>query len=282
MSLAKAQRSLRIAVPYIVVIPFLIFIVFPFLWMVITSFRIPSEIYTLSPNPFHITTVTLQHYRYLFKETLFAVWYRNSLIIATVTTTLSVGVSLLAGYSLARLRFRGSRAMGVGIFFTYLIPPTLLFIPLAIILNRLNLLDTLYSLIFSYPTFMIPFCTWLLMGYFASIPRNIEEAAMVDGATRLQVLFKVVFPIARPGIIATVIFSFLTAWGHLLYASAFTSRSEVKVLTTGVVTNLIRGDTYYYGSLMAGAVLTAVPVVIMFSFILDNYVAGLTKGATKY
>ena len=250
--------------------------------MVITSFRISSEIYSLQPNTFIIETVTLEHYRFLFKTTQFLTWYRNTLIVAGVTTFVSVTVSLLAGYSLARLRFKGSRTMGMGIFFTYLIPPSLLFIPLSTILGRMDMIDSIFALFFTYPTFMIPFCTWLLMGYFANIPKDIEEAALVDGATRLQTLIKIVFPAARPGIVAAIIFSFLASWGHLLYATAFTSRDSNKVLTTAVVTSLIRGDVYYYGSLMAGAVLTCVPVVILFSFILDNYVAGLTQGATKY
>lgn len=278
----KIRKNLITAIPYIAAVPFLVFIVFPFLWMVITSFRIPEEIYSLSPNPFRITKLTFQHYKFLFETTQFTTWYRNTLVVTTTTTVLSVSVSLLAGYSLARLKFTGAHAMGMGIFFTYLVPPSLLFIPLFIILSRLQLHDTPYALILTYPTFMIPFCTWLLMGYFANIPRDIEDAAMVDGATRLQVLTKVVFPAAKPGIIAAIIFSFLASWGHLLYASAFVSKNSNKVLTSAVVTSLIRGDVYYYGSLMAGAVLTSVPVIILFSFILDHYVAGLTQGATKY
>ncbi len=278
----RVRKTLITIIPYIAVIPFLIFIVFPYAWMVITSFRIPEEIYSLSSNPFYITKMTFEHYKFLFQTTQFTTWYRNSVLVTTITTVLSVSVSLLAGYSLARLKFRGARTIGMGIFFTYLVPPSLLFIPLFIILGKLRLLDTHYALILSYPTFMIPFCTWLLMGYFANIPRAIEDAAMVDGATRLQVLFKVVFPAAKPGIIAAIIFSFLTSWGHLLYASAFISKNSNKVLTSAVVTSLIRGDVYYYGPLMAAAVLTSVPVIILFSFILDNYVAGLTQGATKY
>jgi multiple sugar transport system permease protein len=276
------QKKLTVALPYVAVIPFLLFIIFPFLWMVLTSFRTSSEIYSMSPNPFRLTKITLEHYIFLFETTLFTRWYINTLLVAGTTTIISVCASLLAGYSLARLRFRGSRVIGMGVFFAYLVPASLLFIPLSVILGRLDLLDNLLSLILTYPTFMIPFCTWLLMGYFANIPKDIEEAALVDGASRLQTLLRVVFPAALPGIVASTIFSFLASWGHLLYAVAFTSRAENNVLTNALVTSLIRGDVYYYGSLMAGAVMVAIPVVVLFSFILDYYVQGLTQGATKF
>lgn len=282
MRIGKFRKRFVTVLPYIAFIPFFIFIVFPFAWMVLTSFKTTAEIYSFSPNPFKISTFTLDRYKFLFTKTLFVRWYLNTLYVASTTTVISVFVSLLAGYSLARIRFKGAKTIGMAVFFTYLVPPSLLFISLSWVLGRLNLTDSPLALILTYPTFMIPFCTWLLMGYFANIPKEIEEAALVDGASRLQTLVRIVLPSAMPGIIASTIFSFLVAWGHLLYAVAFTSRDTNKVLTTALVTSLIRGDVYFYGELMAGAVMVAVPVIIMFSFILDYYVQGLTQGATKY
>lgn len=269
--------------PYLFLIPFLIFALFPFFWMLITSFKNDPEIYNIAANPFWIKTgITLKHYTFLLKKTGFIVWFKNSLIISILATGLSIAVSVLAAYSLARLRFRGSSPLGIAIFVTYLIPPTLLFIPLSEVVAFFRLSDSIFALILIYPTFAIPFSTWLLMGYFSSVPRAIEEAAMVDGASRWQVLMKVVIPITIPGIVTATLFSFTLSWGHMLYGTAFVSSSTQKPLTAGIVVELIRGDVFFWGSLMAGALLGSLPIVACYTILTEFYISGLTKGAVKY
>jgi multiple sugar transport system permease protein len=269
--------------PYLFLIPFLIFALFPFFWMLITSFKNDPEIYNIAANPFWIKTgITLKHYTFLLKKTGFIVWFKNSLIISILATGLSIAVSVLAAYSLARLRFRGSSLLGIAIFVTYLIPPTLLFIPLSEVVAFFRLSDSIFALILIYPTFAIPFSTWLLMGYFSSVPRAVEEAAMVDGASRWQILMKVVIPITIPGIVTATLFSFTLSWGHMLYGTAFVSSSTQKPLTAGIVVELIRGDVFFWGSLMAGALLGSLPIVACYTILTEFYISGLTKGAVKY
>jgi multiple sugar transport system permease protein len=260
---------------------FLIVTLFPFFWMFITSIKPNAELYNVRMNPLYVLKPTLEHFRYLMRETIFLTWAYNTLYVSTLSTAISLVTGIMAGYALSRLRFRGAGGMAVGIFVTYLVPPTLLFIPLADVVRAFGLLDTPWSLILTYPTFLIPFCTWLLMGYFKTIPRELEECAMIDGATRLQAMVKIVLPLALPGILSAGIFAFTLSWNEFIYALVFLSSTDIKTIPVGVVSELIRGDVFFWGPLMAGALLGSVPVAIIYSFFVEYYVAGLTAGAVK-
>ena len=262
--------------------PFVAFATFPFYWMLITSLKKNAELYSLASNPLWIQQgITFQHYRYLFEKTSFTLWLGNTLVVSILSTVISVSISVLAAYALARLRFRGAELVGTGIFVVYLLPPTLLFLPLSRVVSSLHLTDTIWSLVITYPSFMIPFSTWMLMAYFRTIPREIEECAMIDGCTRLQAITRVVLPLAIPGVITATLFSFLLAWQDFIYALTFISSSAHKTLTVGVVAELVRGDVFFWGSLMGGALLASAPVVLVFVFLLDYYISGLTAGAVK-
>jgi len=265
-----------------VLLPFLAFALFPFYFMLVTSLKKESELYDLSMNPFLIQQgVDGSHYAYLFKQTPMLQWMLNSITVCLVATTVSLVISILAAYSLARLRFRGASSFGTAIFITYLVPTALLFIPLSRVVKAIGLSDSLWALIVTYPTFLIPFSTWLLLGYFRTVPREIEECALVDGATRIQALLRIVLPVAIPGIICTVLFSFTQSWNEFIYALTFLSSTAVKTTTVGITGELIRGDIFYWGELMAGAIVGSVPIVIVYVFFLDYYVSGLTAGSTK-
>jgi multiple sugar transport system permease protein len=260
---------------------FLIVTLFPFFWMFITSIKPNAELYNVRMNPLYVLHPTLEHFRYLLRETIFLTWAYNTLYVSILSTAISLITGIMAGYALSRLRFRGAGGIAVGIFVTYLVPPTLLFIPLADVVRTFGLLDSPWSLILTYPTFLIPFCTWLLMGYFKTIPRELEECAMIDGATRLQAMVKIVLPLALPGILSAGIFAFTLSWNEFIYALVFLSSTEIKTIPVGVVSELIRGDVFFWGPLMAGALLGSVPVAIIYSFFVEYYVAGLTAGAVK-
>jgi multiple sugar transport system permease protein len=263
-------------------IPLLFFILFPVYFMVLTAFKTDRELYDLQAIPFWIRDgVSLGHFRHLWFKTNFAQWLANSLIVSAVAMAVSVAISVLAAYALARLRFPGRQSFGIAVFITYLVPPTLLFLPLTQIVNWLGLIDTLWALILTYPTFLIPFCTWLLLGYFKVVPREIEECALVDGCGRLGVLFRIVIPVAIPGIVCAMLFAFTLAWNEFLYALTFTSASVTKTVTVGVAAEMVRGDVFHWGGIMAGAVAGALPVVVMYVFFLDYYVVGLTAGSVK-
>jgi multiple sugar transport system permease protein len=204
----------------------------------------------------------------------------NTIVVSVVSTFASLAASVLAAYAIERLRFRGAKATGMAIFLAYLVPPSILFIPLAAIVFQLGLFDTRWALILTYPTFLIPFCTWLLMGYFRTIPYELEECALIDGATRWQILTKIVLPLAVPGLISAGIFAFTLSWNEFIYALTFVSSSEVKTVPVGVVTELVEGDVYHWGALMAGALLGSLPVAILYSFFVEYYVSGMT-GAVK-
>ena len=267
---------------YANLLPYVFFALFPFYFMVVTSLKNDVELYNLKAVPFLIQSgIITDHYRYLFAKTEFLTWMKNSLIISIVATSVSLVISILAGYSLARLRFRGAAAFGTAIFVTYLIPPTLLFLPLSQVVVWLGLADSITALMVTYPTFLVPFCTWLLMGYFRTIPREVEECALVDGATRMQTLRQIVLPMALPGIICAVLFSFTLCWNEFTYALTFISQSANKTAVVGVTSDLIRGDIYFWGSLMAGALLASIPIVVVYVLFLDYYVSGLTAGAVK-
>ena len=267
---------------YANMIPFIAFALFPFYYMLITSLKKDTELYSLKSVPFLIQTgVITDHYRYLFFKTEFLTWVKNSLIISVTATAVSLAIAILAGYSLARLRYRGVGAFGTAVFITYLVPPTLLFLPLSQVVVWLGISDTIWALIVTYPTFLVPFSTWLLMGYFRTIPKEVEECALVDGASRMQTLIRVVLPMAVPGVVCAALFGFTLTWNEFTYALTFISQSANKTAVVGVTADLIRGDIYYWGSLMAGAILASLPIVVIYVFFLDYYVSGLTAGAVK-
>jgi multiple sugar transport system permease protein len=279
---SRSQRIGSTAFGYANVVPFVLFALFPFYYMVITSLKNDAELYDLKAIPFLIQTgVITDHYRYLFFKTEFWTWMKNSLVISVVATSVSLVIAILAGYSLARLRFRGVASFGTAVFITYLVPPTLLFLPLSQVVVWLGISDTIWALIVTYPTFLVPFSTWLLMGYFRTIPREVEECALVDGASRMQTLVRIVLPMALPGIVCCALFGFTLTWNEFTYALTFVSQTANKTAVVGVTADLIRGDIYYWGSLMAGAVVASLPIVVVYVWFLDYYVSGLTAGAVK-
>jgi multiple sugar transport system permease protein len=265
---------------YIPVIVFLIVLLFPFYWMAMTAFKSNAELASHAANPFWIISPTLAHFERLLFKTDYPQWMWNTILVSVVSTFASLAASVFAAYAIERLRFRGSRQTGLAIFLAYLVPPSILFIPLAAIVVQLGLFDTRWALILTYPTFLIPFCTWLLMGYFRSIPYELEECALIDGATRWQILTKIILPLAVPGLISAGIFAFTLSWNEFIYALTFVSSSETKTVPVGVVTELVEGDVYHWGPLMAGALLGSLPVAVLYSFFVEYYVAGMT-GAVK-
>lgn len=276
------QKKRKITYSYLALIPFLVFFLFPLYWMLLTSFKQDSEISSLKGIPLIINTMpTLAHYKFILFETRYVRWFWNTFQISVIVTVITMVVSILGAYAISRLRFFGSRYFGVGIFCTYLVPPALLFIPFYKVVGILGLTNSKWSLLFLYPTLTVPFCTWILIGYFTAIPRALDEAAFVDGATYIQMLTKVFLPVAAPGLIAATLFAFTVSWAQFLYPLAFIYRDEEKVLTNGIYTTLIRGDVYFWGELMSGALLASVPVVVLFAFLMDYYIAGLTRGSIK-
>jgi multiple sugar transport system permease protein len=270
----------RVVTLYLPLAVFLFVLLFPFYWMVMTSIKSNAELLSREGNPFWVVGPTLEHFRHLIFETDYPSWMWNTVIVSVVSTFTSLAASVLAAYAIERLRFRGSKQVGLAIFLAYLVPPSILFIPLAAIVFKLGLFDTRWALILTYPTFLIPFCTWLLMGYFRSIPFELEECALIDGATRWQILVKIVLPLAEPGLISAGIFAFTLSWNEFIYALTFVSSSEVKTVPIAVVTELVEGDVYHWGPLMAGALLGSLPVAVMYSFFVEYYVSGMT-GAVK-
>jgi len=280
---SRSSRRFRWKVAsHLLLLPFLVFALFPFYHMALTSLKQDRELYDRQAVPLLIRQgPTLEHYGKLLWDTEFLTWIKNSLLVTLLATALSVGIGTIAAYALARLRFFGVASFGTGIFVTYLVPTSLLFLPLAQVVNWLGLGDSKWSLVVTYPTFLVPFCTWLLMGYFRTVPKEVEECAMVDGATRFQALLRIVLPIAVPGLVCAVLFAFTLSWNEFIYALTFTSSSDQITASVGVTSELIRGDIYFWGSLMAGAVLGSIPIVILYVFFLDYYVSGLTAGALK-
>ena len=269
---------------YIPLAVFLLFTLFPFYWMAVTAMRPDGELYRTfrqaSATPFWTLEPTLEHFKGLMQTTAFPQWLWNTMLIALVSTIISLICGMFAGYALARLKFRGSEFLGTIIFITYLVPQTLLFIPLADIIRDMHLGNTPWALMLTYPTFLIPFCTWLLMGYFKTIPKELEECARIDGATRFGAMIRIIFPVAIPGILSAGIFAFTLSWNEFIYALIFMSSAELKTVPVGVVSELIRGDIFFWGQLMAGALLGSVPVALVYSFFVEYYVTGLT-GSVK-
>ena len=238
---------------------FVFVLLFPFYWMAVTAFKPDAELLSREGNPF---------------------WVFNTMLVSVIATVVSLLAAVLAAYAIERLRFKGARVSGLAIFLAYLVPPSILFIPLAIVLQYLGLFNTRWALVFTYPTFLIPFCTWLLMGYFRSIPYELEECALIDGASRWEILLKIILPLAVPGLISAGIFAFTLSWNEFIYALTFVSDSEIKTVPVAVVTELVEGDVYHWGPLMAGALLGSLPVAIFYSFFVEYYVSGMT-GAVK-
>ena len=270
----------RVVTLYVPLGIFVFVLLFPFYWMAVTSIKPDHELLSRDGNPFWVAGPTLDHFRKLLFETSFPAWAWNTMVVSVVATFVSLLCSVLAAYAIERLRFRGSRQTGLAIFLAYLVPPSILFIPLAAIVFKLGLFDTRWALILTYPTFLIPFSTWLLMGYFRSIPYELEECALIDGATRLQILWKIVLPLSVPGLISAGIFAFTLSWNEFIYALVFLSSPEQKTVPVGVTSELIRGDVFFWGALMAGALIGSIPVAIMYSFFVEHYVAGIT-GSVK-
>jgi len=278
----KARRRWSLIASYFFLIVFAIFFLIPPYYMLVTSFKTNEEISTLAGNPWIIHgEPTLQHYIDLFEKTQFAQFFLNTAFVTVAVVAITMVISVLAAYSLSRMRFFGSGVLATGVFLTYLVPDTLLFIPLFKIVGALGLLDTLWALILVYPTLAVPFCTWIMIGYFGSIPKELDEAALIDGANHLQMLTKIFIPVAMPGIIAATIFAFTVSWAAFVYPIAFIYSNDTMVLTVGTVTTLIKGDVFHWGGLMAGALLAAAPPVVIYAFLMDYYIAGLTSGATK-
>jgi multiple sugar transport system permease protein len=270
----------RVVTVYVPLLVFLFVLLFPFYWMTVTAIKPNAELLSTDGNPFWVIHPTLEHFERLLFRTAYPSWMWNTMLIAVVSTFASLAASVFAAYAIERLRFRGSRQIGMAIFLAYLVPPSILFIPLAAIVFQLGLFDTKWALILTYPTFLIPFSTWLLMGYFRSIPFELEECALIDGATRWQILVKIILPLAVPGLISAGIFAFTLSWNEFIYALTFISSSEYKTVPVGVITELVEGDVYHWGPLMAGALLGSLPVAILYSFFVEYYVAGMT-GAVK-
>jgi multiple sugar transport system permease protein len=278
----------RAFVVYLPVAALLVITLFPFYWMAITAFKPNDEFYNTAISPFVVLHPTLDHFVYLFTKTHFPDWLRNTMVVAFAATAISLVASVMAGYSLGRLRFRGANWLGWAIFVTYLVPPTLLFLPLTAVIANFNILgweppliNSIWSLILVYPTFLMPFGTWLLIGYFKSIPRELEESALVDGATRLQAMLRITVPLALPGLLSVGIFSFTLSWNEFIYALVFLSDVTTKTVPVGVLSELIAGDQYFWAELMAGALLGSIPVAIVYSFFVEYFVSGLTAGAVK-
>jgi multiple sugar transport system permease protein len=276
-----ASLPRRMVTIYLPLACFVIVLLFPFYWMAITTFKSNEELYDYKNfNPFWVSSPTLANINKLLFQTDYPSWLVTTMTVAVVSTALSIVASVLAAYAIQRLRFKGSQWVGLAIYLAYLVPPSILFIPLATMVYQLGLFDSPMALILTYPTFLVPFCTWLLIGYFKSIPYELEECALIDGATRLQILWKITLPLAVPGLISAGIFAFTLSWNEFIYALAFIQSAEKKTVPVAVLTQLVEGDVYHWGSLMAGALLGSIPVAIFYSFFVEYYVSSLT-GAVK-
>jgi multiple sugar transport system permease protein len=266
---------------YLPLAAFLFFALFPFYWMLISSFKANPELYNLRANRLWIQSPTLEQFRELFAKTAIIKWLFNSFFVSFLTSVISMAFGIMAGYALARLRFPGAQVFGLATFITYLVPTTLIFIPLASVVQAFGLSNSIWSLVVTYPTFLIPFCTWMLIAYFKSIPKDMEECAMIDGCSRIGAMVWIVLPMAIPGVVFSGMFSFTLSWNEFVYALTFISSTAHKTMSVAVPTELIRGDAYFWGELMAASLLGSVPVALLYSFFMDYFVTGLTAGALK-
>jgi multiple sugar transport system permease protein len=281
MSVERGGWKVRALKLWIPLGAFIVFTLFPFYWMAVTSIKPNSELYNRKIMPMIVYHPTLKHYVDLLTETNFLIWTWNTFLVAVISTAISLVFGTMLAYPLARMKFAGSALISFAVAAIYLVPQPLLFIPLADIINQLHLGDTLTSVILTYPTLLIPFCAWLLMGYFRSVPVELEDAARIDGATRLQTMFKVFLPLCVPGFISAGIFAFTLSQNEFLYALIFLTQTDVRTVPVGAIAELVKGDVFYWGQLMAAALLGSVPVAVIYSFFVEHYVAGLTAGAVK-
>jgi multiple sugar transport system permease protein len=282
LSSAAREPGLGRAIRTATVAAFTFLLGFPFYWMLVTTFKRTSDLYDVSNNPFLFRqSPTLEHLRYLFGETLFLRWFGNTVLVGALVVVITLVLAVPAAYSLARLAGRWGGRLSIGIFLTYLVPPTLLFIPLSRVVSTLGLQDTLWALVLVYPSFTIPFSTWLLTGFFKSIPRELEDAAMVDGLTRFQAFWKLVVPVSTSGILTVVIFAFTLVTQEFVYALTFLSTASRQMVGVGVPIFLVRGDVFYWGSLMAACLIASLPTAILYNLFLERFIAGFTVGSVK-
>jgi len=277
----RAERRWALIIAYVSLVFASIVMLAPPFYMLITSLKGSAEIADLGRNPWLLRSPTLENYAAILSSPMFLGFFWNSIKVTVLVVAITMIVSVLAAFALARMKFWGSQFLATGVFLTYLVPDTLLFLPLYQIVGGLGLLDSTWGLVLVYPTLTVPFCTWIMIGYFASIPKELDEAALIDGANWMQMLVKIFIPVALPGIIAATIFAFTVSWAAFVYPTAFITRPDEMPLTIGVVSQLIRGDTFAWGQIMAGALLAALPPVVVYAFLMDYYIAGLTAGATK-
>jgi len=277
----KRERRWAMIGAYIALAVFVVFFMTPPFHMLMTSLKSSAEIADLAGNPWIVRAPTLQNYWELLTQGNYLLHFRNSVIVTFSTVLISMVVSTLAAFALARMKFWGSATLATGVFLTYLVPETLLFIPMFQIIGGLGLYNNLWAMVLIFPTLTVPFCTWIMIGYFASIPKELDEAALIDGAGHLQMLWKIFIPVALPGILAAMIFAFTVSWAAFIYPIAFLVSSDQMVLTVGIVSDLIRADTFQWGKIMAGALMAALPPLLVYAFLMDYYIAGLTAGATK-
>ena len=267
---------------WFVLVFFTVLLAFPFYWMVITAFKQNLDLYTVENNPFIFNAKpTLEHLRLLLYETRYVRWLGNTVFVGVLVVLITLLLAVPAAYALARLTGRWGQRLGIGIFLTYLVPPTLLFIPLSRVVSALGLQDTLWSLILVYPSFTVPFSIWLLMGFFKAIPKELEDAAMVDGLTRFGAFVKMVIPISVSGILTVVIFTFTLVTQEFVYALTFISSESNQMVGVGIPIFLVRGDVYFWGSLMAACLITSLPIALLYNIFLDRFIAGFTVGAVK-
>jgi multiple sugar transport system permease protein len=267
---------------YLVVGPFALVLAYPFYLMLITTFKTNQDLYNQDNNPLIFNEApTLHNLDFLFTETQYTRWLLNTTLVGLVIVGITLALAVPAGYALARLSGRIGQGLGVGIFLTYLVPPTLLFLPLSRVVSELGLQDSLVSLMLVYPSFTVPFATWLLMGFFKTIPGDLEDAALIDGASRLGALWRVVLPISLPGILTVVIFTFSLAFNEFIYALTFISSSEQKTISIGVPTELIRGDVFFWQGLLAAALIPSIPIALLYNVFLDRFIQGFTGGAFR-
>ena len=278
----RAREARRLTWLYVGLAPFILMAIFPLYWMAITAFKQDQDLYRMDIFPFwfHLAP-TFKNVTYLFTNTYYGAWLQNTLTIAAFVALITLLTAVPAGYALARLRLPGAENIGIAIFMTYLVPGIILFIPLSRVVAMLQLQDSWWALVVTYPTFTIPFCTWLLMGFFKTVPMEMEEAARVDGCSQLGALLRVVLPVSLPGVLTVVIFAFTLSMQDFLYGLAFVSAGDNMPVPVGVPTQLIRGDVYYWGSLMAAALLVGLPVAVLYNFFLDHFITGITGGAGK-
>ena len=269
--------------PYLIVGPIALVLAYPFYWMLWTALKTDADLYNVDNNPygFGSGSPTGRNIRFLFEETEYGQWLQNTVVVGIVVVIVTLVLALPAGYALARLSGSWGQTMGIGIFLTYLVPPTLLFLPMSRVVSELGLQDRLLSLMVVYPSFTVPFSIWLMMGFFKTIPRELEDAALIDGASRLSALVRVVFPISLPGILTVVIFSFSLVVNEFVYAVTFISTSSHRTVSAGVPTELIRGDVFYWGALMAAALIPSIPLALLYNTFLDRFIAGFTGGAFR-